>query len=176
MGKTNYDLKKLMRYLCSSQLGNLFSIFFILFDLHHACDGLLCSYTCGGPSLKLGVLLSCSPRHFVKQPLSLELSSPILLDWWGVKARLLSWLPQHLGDSHPISLCIKSGPHSRTGSPLPTEPSLCLQGHVSLTFGFMRNDEKKDLGLPFRTRMRTASCFLNQRVPGHTFLLHLWVQ
>lgn len=84
----------------------VFNFFIILFDLHHACDGVLCGYMCGGPSLKLGVLLSCSQLHFVNQPLSLELSSPILLDWWGVKARLLSWLPQHGGDSHPISLCI----------------------------------------------------------------------
>lgn len=79
----------------------VFKFFIILFDLHHACDGVLCGYTCGGPSLKLGVLLSCFPRHFVKQPLSLELCPPILLEWWGVKARLLSWLPQHLGDSPP---------------------------------------------------------------------------
>lgn len=87
----------------------VFKFFIILFNLHHACDGVLCGYTCGGPSLKLGALLSCSPGHFVKQPLSLELSSPILLEWWRVKACLLSWLPQHLGDSPPPPL-YKLGP------------------------------------------------------------------
>lgn len=58
----------------------VFKFFIILFDLHHACDGVLCGYTCGGPSLKLGVLLDCFPWHFVKQPLSLELCPPILLE------------------------------------------------------------------------------------------------
>lgn len=48
----------------------------------------------------------------------------------------------------PTSLCTYSSPHSRTVSTLPTEPSLSLQSNVSLTLGFMRNDEREDLGLP----------------------------
>lgn len=35
----------------------VFNFFIILFDLHHACDGVLCGYMCGGPSLKLGLSL-----------------------------------------------------------------------------------------------------------------------
>jgi hypothetical protein len=85
--------------------------------------------------LKLGVLLSRSPTSF-GETVTVPNPGAYVLGWTKPPSSLAFAAPKF---QSPASLFTHSGPPARTASTLSTEPSLSLQGNVSLALGLTGN-------------------------------------